>query len=77
MAAVALMDARSIAATAANGGKLTSAWEMEGWGNVPEYEFDGISYKNRGIHGIQQRRWGKGAGLWTEYQGLAGDEPSG
>ena len=47
MAAVALMDARSIAATAANGGKLTSAWEMEGWGNVPEYEFDGISYKNR------------------------------
>ena len=47
MAAVALMDARSIAATAANGGRLTSAWEMDGWDNVPEYEFDDISYKNR------------------------------
>ena len=47
MAAVALMDARSIAATAANGGRLTSAWELEGWDNVPEYEFDDISYKNR------------------------------
>lgn len=47
MAAVALMDARSIAATAANGGILTSAWEMDCWGNVPEYEFDDISYKNR------------------------------
>ena len=47
MAAVALMDARSIAATAASGGRLTSAWELEGWGNVPEYEFDNISYKNR------------------------------
>ena len=47
MAAVALMDARSIAATAANGGRLTSAWEMDCWGNVPEYGFDDISYKNR------------------------------
>lgn len=47
MAAVALMDARSIAATAANGGRLTSAWEMDGWDQVPAYEFDGISYKNR------------------------------
>lgn len=47
MSAVALMDARSVAATAANGGILTSAWEMEGWGNVPEYEFDGTSYESR------------------------------
>ena len=28
-----IMDARSIAATAANGGRLTSAWEMDCWGN--------------------------------------------
>ena len=41
------MDARSIAATAANGGLLTSAWEMDCWGDVPEYDFDDISYKNR------------------------------
>ena len=56
MAAVALMDARSIAATAANGGRLTSAWEMDCWGNVPAYEFDGTSYKNRVYMG-----WGKGS----------------
>ena len=47
MAAVALMDARSIAATAANKGILTSAWEMDGWDQVPEYEYDDISYRNR------------------------------
>ena len=56
MAAVALMDARSIAATAANGGRLTSAWEMDCWGNVPGHEFDGTSYKNRVYMG-----WGKGS----------------
>ncbi len=55
MAAVALMDARSIAATAANGGRLTSAWEMDCWGNVPAYAFDDTSYKNRVYMG-----WGKG-----------------
>ena len=55
MAAVALMDARSIAATAANGGRLTSAWDLDCWGNVPAYEFDGTSYKNRVYMG-----WGKG-----------------
>ena len=48
MAAVALMDARSIAATAANGGRLTSAWEMDGWDQVPEYEYDADTlYRNR------------------------------
>ncbi len=47
MAAVALMDSRSIAATAANGGRLTSAWEFEGWDAVPAYEFDDTSYRNR------------------------------
>lgn len=47
MAAVALMDSRSIAATAANGGRLTSAWEFDGWDAVPSYEFDDASYRNR------------------------------
>ena len=47
MSAVALMDARSIAATAANGGVLTSAESLDCWGNVPEYEFDDTVYKNR------------------------------
>ena len=54
MAAVALMDARSIAATAANGGRLTSAWEMEGWDQVPEYEFNDTSYKNRVYMGYEK-----------------------
>ena len=35
MSAVALMDARSIAATAANGGILTSAETLDCWGDVP------------------------------------------
>ena len=52
MAAVALMDARSIAATAANKGRLTSAWEMDGWDQVPEYTFDDSSYKNRVYFGF-------------------------
>ena len=47
MSAVALMDARSIAATAANGGILTSAESLNCWGDVPEYEFDDTVYKNR------------------------------
>ncbi len=47
MSAVALMDARSIAATAANGGVLTSAQAFDCWGDVPEYHFDDTVYRNR------------------------------
>ena len=55
MSAVALMDARSIAATAANGGILTSAEHVDfNWGNVPEYTFDGTSYKRRVYEGYQK-----------------------
>lgn len=59
MAAVALMDARSIAATAANKGKLTSAWELDCWDQVPEYEFDDTSYKNRVYMGYGKGDAGK------------------
>ncbi|EON2723723.1 hydratase, partial [Shigella boydii] len=52
MSAVALMDARSIAATAANGGYLTSASELDCWDNVPEYAFDVTPYKNRVYQGL-------------------------
>ena len=52
IASVALMDARSIAATAANGGKLTSAWELDCWNDIPEYDFDDKSYKNRVYQGF-------------------------
>ncbi len=52
MAAVALMDARSIAATAANGGVLTSALEFDCWDDVPAYEFDHTAYDTRVYQGF-------------------------
>ena len=52
MAAVALMDARSIAATAANGGILTSALEFDCWDDVPAYEFDHTAYDTRVYQGF-------------------------
>ena len=58
MSAVALMDARSIAATAANGGLLTSAEDFDcQWGDVPEYHYDDRAYKSRVYNG-----YGKGSG---------------
>ena len=55
MSAVALMDARSIAATAAAGGVLTSAQELDCWGDVPAYHFDDTVYRKRVYFG-----YGKG-----------------
>ncbi len=52
MSAVALMDARSIAATAANGGILTSAQALDCWGSVPEYAFDKGVYDRRVYQGF-------------------------
>ena len=54
MSAVALMDARSIAATAANGGILTPATDLDCWGDVPEYEFDPSVYNKRVYYGFQK-----------------------
>ena len=48
---VALMDARSIAATAANGGYLTSAETIADGYEVPAYEFDSTSYERRVYQG--------------------------
>ena len=45
MSAVALMDARSVAATAAAGGILTPATDIDY--KVPEYNYDDRAYKNR------------------------------
>ncbi len=47
VASVALMDARSIAATAANKGVLTAATEFDGEFNKYKYYFDSAIYKNR------------------------------
>ena len=46
-ASVALMDARSIAATAANGGLLTAATELDVEYTTPDYKFDTTVYENR------------------------------
>lgn len=51
MSAVALMDARSIAATAANGGVLTSATELDCWNQIPDYDFDKSVYDKRVFYG--------------------------
>ena len=51
LSAVALMDARSIAATAANGGILTSAEKYADDYVVPEYHYDDSAYKSRVYQG--------------------------
>ena len=52
ISSVALMDARSIAATAANGGRLTSAAEFDGTFTHPAYFFDAGIYANRVYNGF-------------------------
>lgn len=56
ISSVALMDARSIAATAANQGRLTSAAEFEGTYSRPAYFFDSAIYANRVFdsHGVPE-----------------------
>ncbi|QWZ02238.1 hydratase [Klebsiella pneumoniae] len=54
MSAVALMDARSIAATAANGGLLTPSTDLPPV-EVPEYDFDPTPYHSRVYIGTHQK----------------------
>ena len=54
MSAVALMDARSIAATAANGGRLTAATDLEVEYTDPAYHYEAGIYEKRVYNG-----WGK------------------
>ena len=51
-AGVCLMDARSIAATAANGGRITPATEVDYAPVHHEYHFDDTVYKNRVYYGF-------------------------
>lgn len=50
-AGVCLMDARSIAATALNGGRITAATDIDYDNSVPGYEFDSSAYDNRIYYG--------------------------
>ena len=58
IASVALMDARSIAATAANKGYLTAATDVDVNFSKPKYFFDKTIYENRVFdsHGDSFRR---------------------
>ncbi len=77
MSAVALMDARSIAATAANGGKLTSAETMDCWGDVPEYNYEDRAYQARVYNGYNKAeldselRFGPNIKDWPEMEALS------
>ena len=77
MSAVALMDARSIAATALNGGILTSAEEVYKEHQVPEYKFDETSYENRVFYGYEkgdfesELKYGPNIKDWPEMRNLA------
>ena len=79
MAAVALMDARSIAATALNGGVLTSALEMDVELSKPRYRFDQGVYAKRVYNGwgnpqpAVELRLGPGITDWPQMPALTDD----
>ncbi|MDE6967913.1 MAG: hydratase, partial [Clostridia bacterium] len=52
ISSVALMDARSIATTAMNGGILTSALDYDYDNTIPEFCYDSSIYENRCYNGI-------------------------
>lgn len=54
LSAVALMDSRSIAATAANGGLLTPATELDEFTTDVKYEYNSKIYENRIYNGLKK-----------------------
>ena len=76
IASVALMDARSIAATAANKGYLTSAEDVDVNFSKPKYFFDGRIYENRVFDGYKKAdknaevKFGPGIANWPDMSPL-------
>jgi len=76
-ACVALMDARSIAATAANGGILTAADDIDVEYNIPSYDYDDSAYTSRVYSGYgkadkdAELRFGPNIKDWPEMPILA------
>ena len=69
---VALMDARSIAATAANGGVLTAASEVVHEPlAAPPYHFDKERVRQACLQRLGPGRAGPRAAFWPQHQGLA------
>jgi aconitate hydratase len=79
IASVALMDARSIAATAANKGFLTSALDVDAEFTKPKYFFDDNIYKNRVYNGVGDPKpetplkFGPNIKDWPEMEDLSDD----
>ena len=78
-AAVALMDARSIAATALNGGRLTAATELDVEYKKYDYKYDNTPYDKRVYHGFgkakpdAELRYGPGIADWPQIPQLSDD----
>lgn len=76
LSAVALMDARSIAATALNGGRLTAATEIDVDFTKPKYFFDQTIYQNRCYNGVNkpdadaELKFGPNITDWPEMSAL-------
>jgi aconitate hydratase len=79
IASVALMDARSIAATAANGGVLTAATDIDYETSRREYVYDGSIYEKRCYYGFgnphpeEQLRFGPNITDWPVMPALSED----
>ncbi len=76
---VALMDARSIAATAKNGGRLTSAFELDYIPEDPQdekYSYDATPYKSRIYYGVgnakpeEELKFGPNIADWPKMIGM-------
>ena len=74
---VALMDARSIAATAANGGVITAATDIEYTNDYKPYAFDPTVYEHRIYNGFgkadaqQELRYGPNIKDWPKMYPMA------
>ena len=76
LSAVALMDARSIAATAKNGGAITSAMELEYSNKIKKYRFDTKIYRARVFNAVGNANdkenlvYGPNIADWPKMEGL-------
>ncbi len=76
LSAVALMDSRSIAATALNGGVITSAMDLEYSKKIKKYRFDTKIYRSRVFNGVNkaddnaQLKYGPNIADWPKMEAL-------
>lgn len=79
LSAVALMDARSIAATAKHGGAITSAMDEAYSAKIKKYRYDNKIYKARVFNGVgnpqrgEELRYGPNIADWPKMEPLKRD----